>query len=186
MEYKMKDLLESAKVGNQDSKLKIVENLRPLIISSIKKYNYNNELFEDLYEDGKVEILKSINEFKENKNTPFLGYVKMKLKYMYLNKSNKKTLDTVPIEKRHGKESLLEILDSGENSEDILIKKENTDEILKAIEKLDMNSRKIIYLYYVKNMKLKDICVTLDLTYYSGAKMKERAIKKIRDFISRS
>jgi RNA polymerase sporulation-specific sigma factor len=179
----MKDLLELAKVGDQDSKLKIIENLRPLIISSIRKYNYTNELFEDLYEDGKVEILKSIKEFREYENRPFLGYVKIRLKYMYLNKSNKRRLDTVPIEKKGEKESLLEILESGENIEENFIKKERIDEIIKAIEKLDETSRKIICCYYVKKMKLKDICITLNLTYHRGAKMKVRAIKEIKNEI---
>lgn len=42
---------------------KILEAYRPLIISSIQRYANYPHLFEDLYQDGVVEIISALNDY---------------------------------------------------------------------------------------------------------------------------
>ncbi|MEQ3347555.1 hypothetical protein [Peptoniphilus senegalensis] len=76
-------VLNSALVGEERAKVKLLDMLEPLIRSSIKKYCPIFNEFDDLYSDGRAIVLSCIEDF-DNKRS-FLKYVKLSLKYFYLN-----------------------------------------------------------------------------------------------------
>lgn len=76
-------VLRSALVGEERSKVKLLDMLDPLIRSSINKYCPVYSEYEDLYSDGRAMVLSCIEDF-DNKRS-FLKYVKSYLKFFYMN-----------------------------------------------------------------------------------------------------
>ena len=66
----------------------VVEAYKPLLISSIKKYYNKNHQFEELLQEGILEIIESIRDFDQSRNIPFSGYLKRRIYYFYLGKKN--------------------------------------------------------------------------------------------------
>lgn len=61
----------------------ILEDFKPLLLSLIHKYCFKGDR-EDLLQEGREEILKSILDF--DGRVPFPGYLKSRLTFFYLNK----------------------------------------------------------------------------------------------------
>ncbi|QXM05159.1 sigma factor [Crassaminicella indica] len=89
MEYKMKKLINMCKAGDEKAKEEMLKKLKPLIFVSIKKYYFGNEEWNDLLQEGAVKILNEIERFDEAKGVPFLGYIKLQLKFFYMEKRKK-------------------------------------------------------------------------------------------------
>lgn len=175
MNYQMKNLVKEAKAKNKDKAAVIVEKLKPLIIKSIKKYSFTNESYEDLFMDGQLKVLECIKDYSEEKRVPFLYYVKISLKYYYLNK--KENIETISADK----DGLIDILVSSENVEEDYHKENLVKNLKKHMKNLDYISEKIINMYYFEKKNLSEIAKILGKTYFNVAKMKERALRKLRN-----
>ena len=86
MYREIEDLLEFSRRGDPKSKEAVLLKLQPLIISSIKRYYNKIDIYDDLIQEGYEIILLCIHDYDPNKGVHFLGYIKLKLKYHYLNK----------------------------------------------------------------------------------------------------
>lgn len=65
---------------------KILEAYRPLIISSIQRYANYPHLFEDLYQDGVVEIISALNDYDEDTGVSLGWFLKVRLRTFFINK----------------------------------------------------------------------------------------------------
>ncbi len=183
MEYQMKDLVFECKKGDSIAKEEILERLKPLILASIKKYYYGNEDIQDLLQEGYVKVLIEINKFDTNRGIPFLGYIKLQLKYFYMEKGK---ADCLIDSKIHNsvidKEvSLMDIIPGDEDIEEKILKSEKFNILEQAIRALTYRQKQIINLYYIKGLKMPIIAKRLKISYYTVAKTKERAIKNLKE-----
>ena len=71
---------------NPHKREELLRKLKPLIIKSIRKYYNDFSQYEDLLQQGYEVILSVIEEFDEEKDVNFLWFIKMKLKFYYLDK----------------------------------------------------------------------------------------------------
>ena len=95
---------------NPHKREELLRKLKPLIIKSIRKYYNDFSQYEDLLQQGYEVILSGIDEFDEEKDVNFLWFIKMKLKFYYLDKHKYKKEKSSSLNKPIGEDGD-EILD---------------------------------------------------------------------------
>lgn len=174
-------LVEEAKKGNQESMGEIVNRLQPLIISSIRKYYNNFKEYEDLVQEGNLMILESINKFDPTKGVHFLGYIKLNLRFLYLDKHKRKLHLSLNEPIGEDNMEMIDFLVSDEmDALDVMLENETNTQLSKALEKLTERQREIIVLYYVNKMGMEDIANKLGISYRTVVNTKTKALEKLR------
>lgn len=175
-------LVLSAKEGYIEAKEEILERLLPLIISSIKKYYNRRDFYEELIQEGNLCILEAIENFEPDKNVYFLGYAKLQLRYLYLNKNKEKTfisLNTKIGEKQE--EEILDTIESGdlEPLSDIL-DREIKRQLNRHLIHLSERQKEVVVLFYVNRLSITKIAEQLGVSYRTVVNTKTRAIEILR------
>lgn len=171
--------------GDVGSICRLLERLRPIIISSINKYYYRNkEDFSDLVQDGYLKIIECLEGFEPKKGVHFLGYVKSKLKFLYLEK-NRLYKDSISLNTNisgdNDSTELLELVeDVGINIERDFEHKESIDWLKKALNFLSYRERQVIYMNYFKKMNMYSIADKLGIAYRTVVNIKVKALNKLR------
>lgn len=179
-------VLRSALVGEERSKVKVLDMLEPLIRSSIKSYCPVFSEFEDLYSDGRAVVLSCIEDF-DNKRS-FLKYVKLSLKYYYLD--TYKYLLNVNGDVHEAacdEEDNLDIFDSIDAGVDIegdFLERERLGILKKAMDSLTPRQETVIRLFFYERFSLFDIANFLGISKWTVVNLKRNAIKNMRDYIS--
>lgn len=175
------ELLKKAREGDKDSKEEIIKRLQPLIISSIRKYYNKGSEYEDLIQDGNIKILECIRDYDPKKEVHFLGYVKMSLRFLYLDKHKIKIHHSLNEMVGDGETELIDLIvsDHMDILEGILLKEEY-QELTKALGCLTDRQKQIVHLYYIERMKIDDIATLLDISYRTVVNTKTRAIEILR------
>lgn len=174
-------LVEKARGGDEDALAEIIERLQPLLIASIRRYYNRPKEYEDLIQDGNLKIIQSLGEYDPNRGVYFLGYIKMKIKHLYLDKHK---------ERHHG--SLNEKLgDGGTEAIDLLVgeevdflgnivREEDREKVLRLLELLTPRQRQVITMFYGREMTLDQIAEELGVAYRTVVNIKARALEKMR------
>lgn len=68
------DLLQMAKMGDNDAKNKLIERNSPLVKSIVRRYKNKGVEYDDLYQLGCVGMTKAINNFDSKFNVKFSTY----------------------------------------------------------------------------------------------------------------
>jgi RNA polymerase sporulation-specific sigma factor len=182
MYEELNELLAKAKLGDKKSKQKILELLYPLIISSIRRYYNKSNEYEDLIQGGREVILYCINNFDETKGVHFLGYIKTRLRYFYLNKHNEKL--TISLNAKVGEDNEEEIVDllksDIENPLESLLRLEEKMILQDALSTLTTRQGEIIIDFYFENLTLDEISKKLDISYRTVVNTKTAALNKLR------
>jgi RNA polymerase sporulation-specific sigma factor len=188
MEYLLKDLILACKEGNKTAKQEVLERLRPLIAASIKKYYFGSEAYEDLLQDGYMKTLAEIERFDEERGVPFLGFIKHQLRYFYMDKGRKSTIDislnNLILEGEGATEFIDMIPDDGLVVEDVLIRKEEHYALGQALEALTEKQRRVLMLHYGHGMSFIKIAGKLDVHYQTVIKTKDAAFRRIKVYLS--
>lgn len=179
-------VLNSALVGEERSKVKLLDMLDPLIRSSIKKYCPIFNEFDDLYSDGRAIVLSCIEDF-DNKRS-FLKYVKLSLKYFYLN-TYKYLMDVnsdIHDSPTDDEESLgiFDCLDAGVDIEGDFLEGERLAMLKDAIDSLTPRQETVVRLFFYERLGLSEIADFLGISRWTVINLKRNAIKGMRDFIS--
>ena len=182
MYEELNDLLAEAKLGDDKSKKRILESLYPLIISSIRRYYNKLNEYEDLIQGGREVILYCINNFDETKGVHFLGYIKTRLRYFYLNKHNEKLTASLNVKVGKDKEEeIVDLLKSDiENPLEFLVRLEETMILQDALSTLTARQREIIIDFYYENLTLGEISKKLGISYRTVVNTKTVALNKLR------
>ena len=179
-------VLNSALVGEERAKVKLLDMLDPLIRSSIKKYCPIFNEFDDLYSDGRAIVLSCIEDF-DNKRS-FLKYVKLSLKYFYLN-TYKYLMDVksdVYDSPSDEEESLgiFDTIDAGVDIEGDFLESERLGILKDAIDSLTPRQETVIRLFFYERLGLSEIADFLGISRWTVINLKRNAIEGMRDFIS--
>lgn len=175
------ELVKRAKSGDDKALGEIVQKLQPLLISSIRRY-YNKPMeYEDLMQDGNIKIIESINDFDNDKGVHFLGYVKMNIKYLYLDKHKQRFHQSLNEKVGDSEMEILDLLVSDEiDFLERIIKGEDRLDLKEALDVLTERQRLVIDLFYGKNMSIGDIANDLGVAYRTVINTKTRALEKMR------
>ncbi|MCI5642791.1 MAG: sigma-70 family RNA polymerase sigma factor [Peptoniphilus sp.] len=180
-------VLRSALVGEERSKVKVLDMLEPLIRSSIKSYCPVFSEFEDLYSDGRAVVLSCIEDF-DNKRS-FLKYVKSSLKYYYLNTYKyllnvNSDVHEVATDDEEDSLNIFNSIDAGVDIEGDFLERERLGILKKAIDSLTPRQETVIRLFFYERLGLSDIANFLGISKWTVVNLKRNAIENMRDYIS--
>lgn len=177
------ELLRRAKQGEKDTQEEILNRLRPLIINSIQRYYNRRELYEELIQEGDLCILECIESFDIEKKVYFLGYVKLQLRYLYLNKNTVKYYPSlnIMVGERKSEELINTIPSNKTTGPEDMMRLELHEDLKQAITQLTARQRKIVYLFYVERKSITAIAKDFGVSYRTIVNTKTRALGKLRD-----
>lgn len=187
MQKDFDSLVIKAQQGEGDSVEELVEGLMPLIYSSARRYYFGEESREDLIQEGILKILEELKRFDPYRGIPFLGYIKLRMKYFYMERGKKKKKENLqlPIE-AWGTEgiNLLEMLaDPAVNIEEEMLKKEARISLETGIGTLSSYQKRVLYLHYGQGLNMRQIAQRLGVHYQTVVKTKERGIRHLRNIM---
>ena len=168
---------------NPHKREELLRKLKPLIIKSIRKYYNDFSQYEDLLQQGYEVILNGIDEFDEEKDVNFLWFIKMKLKFYYLDKHKYRKKKPSSLNKPIGEDGdeILDLIpDMDKSSLDKVLGKERKSRLRKAMRVLTQRQRKVVIYYYMKNKSIKEIYHILKISYRTIINTKTTALKKLR------
>lgn len=165
-------------------KEKILKKIHPLIVSSINKYAEGKDEFEDLYQEGVVKVLELLNEFDEDKGVNMFYYLKLYLKFFYLNyaRYDKKTISlNAPInDGLDGLELGDLIMDQQPGVEETVLEGLTMENVYEALKDLTKDDRYIIVELFIKNRTLDDLAKELSISRTSFFRKKEAILGHLR------
>ncbi|MDI6603745.1 MAG: sigma-70 family RNA polymerase sigma factor [Thermoanaerobacteraceae bacterium] len=178
------ELCFNAKKGDKESVEEIIKRFNPLLISLANKFPYDD--FNDMLQDGRVRIMECIKEFDPKKGKDFLGYLNVQLRFFYRNKARCR-INALSLNEKSTDDCDTEIIDliknEGLSIEETIINNILKSELKIAFGKLTEKQKKIILLHYFERISMADIAKEMGLHYQSIVKLKNRAIKKLREII---
>ena len=174
------EMVERARAGDKIALEEIIERLQPLLVSSIRRYYNKPREYEDLMQDGNIKIIESIYDYDKDKGVHFLGYIKMNIKFLYLDKHKGRIHQSLNKELGDGETEIMDLLVADDvNFLENIIRGEDRAELKKALDELTPRQLEIIELYYGKKMSIGDIADKLGLAYRTVVNTKTRALEKM-------
>ncbi|EYE87638.1 hypothetical protein Q428_12250 [Fervidicella metallireducens AeB] len=179
----MKELIIKAR-ENEEIKLKILKDFEPLIKKSLKMYLKDMSHFNDGMQEGYLTVLKCIYTYETSSNCPFPAYVKRAVIYS-IRDFAKKLKCEVSLDEAINEDggTLLDILPGDVDIEGDNIHKEDLVRLKEAINMLSEKQREVIEDYFFKNKSMVDICKGKRCHYMAVSGLKERAVKKLREYM---
>ncbi|NLW01403.1 MAG: sigma-70 family RNA polymerase sigma factor [Clostridiales bacterium] len=184
MKYQLQDLVDMARNGCMDAAEEILERLKPLIYSAVRRYVSGWDK-DDLYQEACLTVIQCIKEFDPQKGVPFLAFVKKKVYYRLFNVSRRQrsglSLEQT-FEGQDGESRMLEeLLASTEPGieEQILLSMEKK-QLYEAIDKLSPKQKQVIMMHFFQGLKYKDIARLRETHYKSVLRLKDRALSSLR------
>ena len=184
VKYQLQDLVDMARNGCMDAAEEILERLKPLIYSAVRRYVSGWDK-DDLYQEACLTVIQCIKEFDPQKGVPFLAFVKKKVYYRLFNVSRRQRsgLSLEQTFKGQDGESrmLEELLASTEPGieEQILLSMEKK-QLYEAIDKLSPKQKQVIMMHFFQGLKYKDIARLRETHYKSVLRLKDRALSSLR------
>ena len=183
-------VLEGALEGDDESVEKLFDMLKPLILSVSSKFYFGDMDRDDLLQEGRLMILESLANFNRDKGVHFLGYIKSKLKYMYINLNKEKNYEVslnTRVELGEGSVELMDILeDESVDIEVDFLNKVDVENLRNSLGFLTSREYQVVNMYYLENMSMKDISRKLDLAYRTVVNTKVNAVEKLRKILRTS
>lgn len=184
MYKEFEDLVIKGREGDVKAKEAIVDKLTPLIIKSIRRYYNNLNEFEELLQDGRLQVLQCIEDYDINKGAYFIGYVQTMLKYLYLNKHKVKRTPSLNIKVGEDEDDeLINLIADDVDIEELIVREEVKDELYRALEKLTKRQKEVIYYFYFGKVAIKDIAERLKISYRTVVNIKVQGLEKLRKYM---
>jgi RNA polymerase sporulation-specific sigma factor len=187
MNYQFKDLVIKAKAGCQASQMEIMDRLKPLLFSVVKRYAWALDR-EEMLQEARLAVLEGIREFDEARGIPFLAFIKRKLMFHVYNKARKQRI-SYSLNTSAGEEETQDFLDllpdeSADPLGDIL-HKECTSAVQSALDQLDPRQKQVILLHFFQGTSLKSIAEQQSLSYKTILRLKDKALAALKDSLNK-
>ena len=183
MYEELNETIKRAILGNSLDCEKLLKELYPLIIRSIKRYYNKSTEFEDLIQEGRVLILECIKTYDESKGTYFLGYVKTMLRYHYLDKHKQKNMISLndKVGNEEEDEEFIDLLISNvEDTLDVLVRLEENDRLAQALNSLTLRQKEIVVDFYYEGISIEEIGRKYGIAYRTVVNTKTNALNKLK------
>jgi len=158
---------------------RIYKAFEPLIISSIKKYYDRADIFEELVDDGKTEIMYAIMEYDGSKKVPFNYYLKQRLRFFYLKKNPRRSVSSLNYTNEDGDE-VMNLIESDENIEQDFEDRLEIKKLYERVRKLPDKQQKIIYENFLREKSAKEICKELNMKQSTFYNTRSKALENLR------
>lgn len=189
MYSEIEELYRRSLEGEIDAKEELLFRLKPAILSSIKSYYNRYDQYDDLLQEGYEVILRCIEDYDRTKDVHFLGYVKLMLRFHYLNK-HKITESTASLNQEMYADDGIELIDTlADNAlsqEELIIKSEEMYLLCTSLLKLTDRQREVVILYYIEEKSLQVVSAKFGISYRTVVNTKTTAINKLRKLMKNS
>lgn len=176
-ENKMENTNNNKRTGDDMNKIeKIIEDYRPLILASISRYCNLPGFFDDLYQDGVVEVIEAMKEYDPAKGTVG-GYLKTRLKLFYINKYKRlirRETDDIDNIKAKDQPSVMAIADH-----------ENKMLVARLLSTLDPDERTVIELTFLMDMRAAEVSKIMGISKRKVYYLKETGMRKLQKMSTR-
>ena len=155
---------------------KIIEDYRPLILASISRYCNLPGFFDDLYQDGVVEMIEAMKEYDPAKGTVG-GYLKTRLKLFYINKYKRlirRETDDIDNIKAKDQPSVMAIAAH-----------ENKMLVARLLSTLDPDERTVIELTFLMDMRASEVSKIMGISKRKVYYLKETGMRKLQKISTR-
>lgn len=167
---------------NDDMMVQILKDFEPLMKKCIKIYVKDFSYFDDAIQEARLTVLQCIKRYDINSPISFAGYVKRAVVYSVRDFAERIRLNiSLDEEINEDGGTLHDILEGDMDIERDEVHKEELMELKKAFERLPENYRNILQKFYYEKMSLREICNNRRCHYMTVVKLKERAIKCLRE-----
>lgn len=187
MYSKIEELYEKSLIGDMGAKEELLLRLRPVIISSIKSYYNRYNQYDDLIQEGYEVILRCMKDYDPGKGAYLLGYIKLTLKFHYLNK-HKATESTISLNQElftdDGIELIDTIADDSLSQEEGTIRKEKLNELYTSLLQLTDRQRDIVTQYYIEEKPLRTIADKYGISYRTVVNTRITALNKLKKLMT--
>ena len=173
---KMENKNNNTEVNDMKKIEKIINDYRPLILASISRYCNLPGFFDDLYQDGVVEVIEAMKEYDPAKGTVG-GYLKTRLKLFYINKYKRlirRETDDIDNIKAKDQPSVMAIADH-----------ENKMLVARLLSTLDPDERTVIELTFLMEMRASEVSKIMGLSKRKVYYLKETGIRKLQKMSTR-
>lgn len=182
----IEELLALGRGGDSEAKEALILKLKPLVLSSIRKYYNRGELYDDLIQEGYGVILNAIGDYDPDRDIHFLGYTRALLRYHYLEKHRDMQLYSLNSEVDDDMELVDLIVGKEDPVGDILdaeTRAETRKELFDALDCLAHRQKEVIVYFYIYELNMHEIAQRLGIAYRTVVNTKTRAIEKLRNRI---
>ena len=176
MNFKEIDYIVNNKILDDE---RIYKAFEPLIISSIKKYYDRADIFEELVDDGKTEIMYAILEYDNSKGVPFNYYLKQRLRFFYLKKNPRRSVSSLNYTNEDGDE-VMNLIESDENIEQDFEDRLEIKRLYEKVRKLPDKQQKIIYENFLREKSAREICKELNMKQSTFYNTRSKALENLR------
>ncbi|HZK35236.1 MAG TPA: sigma-70 family RNA polymerase sigma factor [Bacillota bacterium] len=185
MDYKYKTLVIGAKAASEEAKIQLLDHLKPLMLSAIRRYGRGMER-EDLMQEARLAVLEGIALYDESKGIPFLLYIKSKV-YFHIhnltrNRRPTSSLNT-PVNSAEAKEYVDLLPDEEADPTEDILKREQILALREALERLTSRQRYVIDQHYYLKRNLKSIAGDIGLSYKTVLRDKKKAVEILANLL---
>lgn len=177
----MKEMVIKAR-SDENVKAELVVKFEPLMKKCIKIYVGDFSYREDAIQEAKITVLKCIKQYNTDSNVPFEGYVKRAVIYSVRDFARRiKSCVSLNSEMTEDGDGLIDILASDEDIENDNIHRDELKVLRQAFGELPENYQNILKKFYLEGMSMRDISTNRRCHYMSVVKLKERALKCLKE-----
>ncbi len=174
-------LVLKSKDGDFKAKEELLNSLKPLILSSIKKYYFGNMDFEDLVQEGYLRILNELERFDTSRGVPFLGYIKIQIRFLYLElRRIRSEALTLNLETSEGEEILDLQEDETQDIEREVIENESRILLKSALDNVTAKQKMILQKIYLDEISMKKLSREMGVHYQTVINLKKRGVLSLR------
>ncbi|NLJ77822.1 MAG: sigma-70 family RNA polymerase sigma factor [Tissierellia bacterium] len=180
----IEELLALGRKGDSEAKEELILQLKPLVLSSIRRYYNRGDLYDDLIQEGYEVILNAIGDYDPDKGVYFLGYVSALLRYHYLEKHREIQPYSLN-SKVDGGGEILDLIEGKEDPVADILEIETRGELFRALDCLTHRQKEVLIYFYVYELNMHEIARRLGIAYRTVVNTKTRAIEKLRNRLVR-
>ena len=173
-----------AKNGNKDDLLKVLDQYKPFIFKTARKFKIKNYDLVDLEQIGYMAIINALAKYRIGSCT-FSTYVYESIKnaLKYTARQNSKherefSLNSA-IDPYKMTTEYINCLDSPENIEETILRYEESSELKKAVSKLPPHELELVLMIYYKGVTIKEYAAKKGISYYQASKKKDLVLCKL-------
>lgn len=188
----LEQLVRKAKVGDKQAKEKLIFAFRPLILTTIQKYVYDQKDYEDAYQDAVCVFLEALRDFELDAQVYFQVFIRSRLTNYFKKRREGRFERSVKAEESLDRQvkgeddaiTLIElILDPEADVAEACLQKERNRRLVRAFEKLPARQREAFQYFYLQKGNLTELAKAEGVNPSMMTRACRSAFRKLREVI---
>ena len=163
-----------------DNSEKILAAYKPLILKTVKQFGAFEE--EESIDEARMILIDAIGTYYESKGT-FGTYLKNLLRYHFLDKAKLPKAKSI-YEEDEEKNSIIDLLEAEENTEEIIMAEERNKEILINLDKINKKNSQILKLKFYQDLTNKEIGQIMNISTKTVFNRISMGLKEMREIMT--